>query len=58
VIFTEQQADALFAHPTVPQVPPALVEELTTRELQVLRAVADGLANKEIAERSTLASIR
>ena len=51
VILTEQQADALFAHPTVPQVPPALVEELTTRELQVLRAVADGLANKEIAER-------
>ena len=50
VVLTEQQADALFAHPTVPQVPPSLVEQLTARELQVLRGVAEGLANKEIAE--------
>ncbi len=50
VILTEQQADALFAHPTVPQRPPAMVEELTARELQVLRGVAEGWANKEIAE--------
>jgi DNA-binding NarL/FixJ family response regulator len=50
VVLTEQQADALFAHPTVPQSSPALTEELTARELQVLRDVAEGLANKEIAE--------
>lgn len=50
LVFTEQQADALFAHPTVPQRAPAMVEELTPREKQVLRAVADGLANKEIAD--------
>jgi two-component system, NarL family, response regulator YdfI len=50
VVLTEQQADSLFAHPTVPQSAPPLVEELTPRELQVLRDVAEGLANKEIAE--------
>ncbi len=41
----------LFAHPTVPQSPAPLVEEFTPRELQVLRDVARGLANKEIADR-------
>lgn len=51
VVLTEQQADTLFAHPTVPQSAPVIVEELTVRELQVLRAVAEGLANKEIADR-------
>ena len=51
VVLTQTQADALFAHPTVPQVPASpLIEELTPRELQVLRDVAQGLANKEIAE--------
>ena len=35
----------------MPQSPAPLVEELTPRELQVLRDVALGLANKEIAER-------
>ena len=50
VVLTQSQADSLFAHSSVPQPPPALVEELTPRELQVLRDVAEGLANKEIAE--------
>jgi len=50
VVLTQSQADSLFAHPTVPQPPANLVEELTPRELQVLRDVAEGLANKEIAE--------
>jgi DNA-binding NarL/FixJ family response regulator len=51
VVLTQLQADALYPHPTVPQSPAPLVEELTPRELQVLRDVAQGLANKEIAER-------
>ena len=50
VVLTQAQADALFAHPPVPQFPAPLIEELTPRELQVLRDVAQGLANKEIAE--------
>lgn len=50
LVLTEQQADTLFLHPPVPPSVPALVEELTPRELQVLRSVAQGLANKEIAE--------
>jgi DNA-binding NarL/FixJ family response regulator len=50
VVLTQPQADALFAHGTVPQSPP-LIEELTPRELQVLRDLAEGLANKEIADR-------
>jgi DNA-binding NarL/FixJ family response regulator len=50
-VLTQPQADALFAHPAVPQSPAPMVEELTPRELQVLRDVAQGLANKEIAER-------
>ena len=50
VVLTQSQADGLYAHPTVPQTPPSLVEELTPRELQVLRDVAQGLANKEIGE--------
>jgi DNA-binding NarL/FixJ family response regulator len=52
VVLTQPQADALFAHPIVPQAPPVqLIEELTPRELQVLRDVAQGFANKEVAER-------
>jgi DNA-binding NarL/FixJ family response regulator len=51
VVLTQQQADALFAQPTVPQFPAPLIEELTPRELQVLRDMALGSANKEIAER-------
>ncbi len=50
VVLTQPQADALFAHPPVPQFPAPLIEELTPRELQVLRAMALGSANKEIAE--------
>jgi DNA-binding NarL/FixJ family response regulator len=49
-VLTQPQADALFAHPTVPQSPAPLLEELTPRELQVLRDVAQGWANKEIGE--------
>jgi DNA-binding NarL/FixJ family response regulator len=51
IVLTQSQADALFAHPNVPQAPAILVEELTARERQVLRDVALGLGNKEIAER-------
>jgi DNA-binding NarL/FixJ family response regulator len=49
-VLTQPQADGLFAHPSVPQSPAAMVEELTPRELQVLRDLAEGLANKEIAD--------
>jgi DNA-binding NarL/FixJ family response regulator len=49
VVLTQAQADALLAHPPVPHFPAPLAEELTPRELQVLRDVAQGLANKEIA---------
>jgi DNA-binding NarL/FixJ family response regulator len=51
VVLTQPQADALFAHPAVPQSPVPLLEELTPRELQVLRDLAQGWANKEIGER-------
>lgn len=51
VVLTERQADTLFAHRAVPQSATMAIEELTVRELQVLRAVAEGLANKEIADR-------
>jgi len=51
IVLTQPQADALFMQPTVPQSPAPLVEELTPRELQVLRDLALGLANKEIADR-------
>jgi DNA-binding NarL/FixJ family response regulator len=52
VVLTQSQADSLlFVHPTVPQSPAVLIEELTPRELEVLRQVAQGFANKEIAER-------
>jgi DNA-binding CsgD family transcriptional regulator len=50
VVLTQPQADSLFAHPPVPQSPAPLIEELTARELQVLREIAQGFANKEIAE--------
>ncbi len=50
IVLTEQQANTLFAQPPVAQTPATLVEELTNRELQVLRDLAQGLANKEIAE--------
>ncbi len=51
IVLTQPQADALFMHPPVLPAPARLVEELTPRELQVLRDVSLGLANKEIAER-------
>jgi DNA-binding CsgD family transcriptional regulator len=50
VVLTQPQADTLFAHPAVPQPPRTMIEELTARELQVLRDLAEGSANKEIAE--------
>jgi DNA-binding NarL/FixJ family response regulator len=51
VVLTQPQADVLFSHPSVPQFPAPLIEELTPRELQVLRDAAQGSSNKEIAER-------
>jgi DNA-binding CsgD family transcriptional regulator len=51
VVLTQPQADVLFSHPGVPQFPAPLIEELTPRELQVLRDAAQGSSNKEIAER-------
>jgi len=50
VVLTQPQADSLFASPTVPRFTTPLIEELTARELQVLRDLAHGSANKEIAE--------
>lgn len=52
IVLTDRQADALFAaQPALPPAASVPIEELTVRELQVLRAVAEGLANKEIADR-------
>lgn len=54
-VLTPGQAEVVFQSPAGPPIRPAagvtprLVEKLTTRELQVLRMVAEGLGNKEIA---------
>jgi DNA-binding NarL/FixJ family response regulator len=49
-VLTPAQADLAFR--TIPAAPttPPLIEALTRRETQVLRMMAQGLANKEIAE--------
>ncbi len=50
VILTSAQAESLFLHPPVRQNAPPMIETLTARELQVLRSLAQGSPNKEIAD--------
>lgn len=50
VILTSAQAESLFPSPPVRQNVPAMVETLTARELEVLRSLAQGAPNKEIAD--------
>jgi DNA-binding NarL/FixJ family response regulator len=47
---TRRVIGELARHPPAESSPPAEVEELTARELEVLRLVARGLSNAEIAE--------
>ena len=46
--------DASSRHSTEPQIDP-LIEPLSTRELEVLRLITQGLSNREIGERLFLA---
>ena len=50
IVLTNTQAESLFPRPPVRQNTPALIEALTSRELQILRSLAQGSANKEIAD--------
>ena len=51
VVLTQAQAERLFPVRPRRNDLPRLVESLTPREIEVLRLMADGLVNKEIADR-------
>jgi DNA-binding NarL/FixJ family response regulator len=50
MVLTPAQAESMLNVSAIPQNADGLMEALTPRELQVLRIMAQGLANKEIAE--------
>ena len=51
VVLTQVQAERLLPTRSPRENLPRLVETLTAREIEVLRLMADGLVNKEIADR-------
>jgi len=51
VVLTQTQAERLLPGRPRRQDLPRLIEALTSREIEVLRLMGDGLVNKEIAER-------
>jgi DNA-binding NarL/FixJ family response regulator len=50
MVLTPAQAESMLNISAIPQSADGQIEALTPRELQVLRIMAQGLANKEIAE--------
>lgn len=51
VYFHQSVARLLFRDPNAPAQHETVVEELTEREIEILRLIAQGLSNEEIAER-------
>jgi len=50
-VFHASEADRLFEPVSMQESPDSLPETLTAREIEILRSLADGLGNKEIASR-------